>query len=870
MSNDAPNDRELDADERRKWSAWAIAAASLLLLLFSVVAIGTLRGCFFAPSEQAENADDQKKKDEEKKKKEDLGPFKIQSPVVLPSEPNVPLPPVKPGHWATASQQITANFQDFVGDSRLSVVDSQNRPYPVAGTPFYLRSSRPILLTKGRAKSTQTTFFAPQADFGGQTNQSARIALDLEERGLGAGPAQAQTPLVPMPSYQYDFVVLAKSPSRYGYIKTIDSVKSPFNGESDEDNTEDALHYLVVELGADQASLLPDNPLTWTSVAYVLWDQVDPGEPFPSDQKKALVDWLHWGGQLIISGPDSLDLLKGSFLDAYLPATSGGTRKFTDDDLAPLSHGWMISTTAVPGTPLRTTAPWSGVRLNLRPGPESSFIANTGDLFAERQVGRGRIVVSAVQLSERDFINWRSGFEGFFNSCLLRRPPRKYVPGHFGGATLNWAAADKKERRLDAALNTHLKYLSRDLGVDTSYKHVAVNDDPAQQGQPVPPAARVPSNRRYVPPMAMNQPTYHEYRAPDTAGGVGAWNDYSETAKAARESLRKAAGVEVPDARFVVFCLAAYLVALVPLNWIIFRSIGRIEWAWIAAPLIALVGTWVIVQRAQLDIGFVRSQTEIGVLEQQPNHSRADLSRYTALYTSLSTTYDLAFPNTTTLIAPFPADTNLADFRLLSGQVLKPVNFQRYDNVQFNGMPVSSNSTGMVHSEQMLSLDGPIKFVAAGKDKTKLLQNDSKLDLHCVCVVERDGDELEGRWIGDLLPGQSVPITTARLASGKRPFAAERATAAQSARGERLDLEQMFQLALDVKNIEDGETRLVARHDEILPGESISPAASQVRGATLVVVHLHYAPLPAPEKDDNTRQEIKATEDQTETNPIEF
>jgi len=296
-------DTDLASDERRKWSAWAIAAAALLLLMFGIVAVGSIRGCFFADPEQAADATEKKKKDEADKKKEEKPPIKIEPPIVLPSEPKVPLPPAKPGHWAMASQEITANLQDFVGDSRLAVVDGQNRPYPVASTPFYVRSSRPVMLAKGRPKSTQTTFFIPL------TGQTARIALDLEERSLGSGPAQAITPLIQMPSYQYGFVVLARSPSRYSYIKTIDPVKSPFNGESDDDNTEEALHYLVVELGADQLASLPDNPLTWTSVAYILWDQIDPGEPFPADQKKALVDWIHWGGQLIISGPDSLDLL---------------------------------------------------------------------------------------------------------------------------------------------------------------------------------------------------------------------------------------------------------------------------------------------------------------------------------------------------------------------------------------------------------------------------------------------------------------------------------------------------------------------------------------------------------------------------------
>src|SRR3954453_6541964 len=106
-----------ETDERRKWTARAIAAAALLLLLFSVIAIGTLRGCFFAESEQAADAEEKKKKDAEKEKKAPVPPIEIKSPVVLPSEPKVPLPPVKPGHWAAASQKKKANFQNSLGNS---------------------------------------------------------------------------------------------------------------------------------------------------------------------------------------------------------------------------------------------------------------------------------------------------------------------------------------------------------------------------------------------------------------------------------------------------------------------------------------------------------------------------------------------------------------------------------------------------------------------------------------------------------------------------------------------------------------------------------------------------------------------------------
>jgi len=79
----------------------------------------------------------------------------------------------------------------------------------------------------------------------------------------------------------------------------------------------------------------------------------------------------------------------------------------------------------------------------------------------------------------------------------------------------------------------------------------------------------------------------------------------------------------------------------------------------------------------------------------------------------------------------------------------------------------------------------------------------------------------------------------------------------------------MFKISLDPKYLENGEIRLVARVDEVLPGEKITPAASQVKGATLIVAHLRYGALAPPKKDKNTRQEIK-TEEPNDKNPIEF
>lgn len=831
MSPDSTDAEQLpEVDDRQKWSPWAIAAATLLVLLFGVIGAGMLRGCFFNGQQVAEDDEKKKKEDDEKKKKEEKPPVEILFPVVQPAEPEAPISYVKPGHWATATQTMRANHKDFVGDSH-TVITNRRTPYPVPNTPFILRGSRPVLLPKGQPKATENTVYFPQAD------QNLYLRVSLEERGLGVPLTPLETQVTQMPSYQYFMVVLAREPSRYTFLKTLDTVSVPFGGDTDYDEIERTVHYRVVPMDVQQSIPLSDNPLTWTSIAYIVWDEVDP-QLFTDGQERALLDWIHWGGQLVINGPDSIDALKDSFLADYLPADSGGAKTLAPDDPAFVElnqradeGGWLVS-----GEPLAPQAAWSVVQLDVRSDTPSAAIAGTGGLLVERRVGLGRIVVSGMQLSERELINWRAGFESFFNGAILRRPGRYYRPGSLGPVTLAWKDPHLSDRRLDARLVSNLRYFARDLGVDTQYRYQESRDDFNQFGQ---------------------QEIVQQYTAPAAVGGVGAWNDFSKTADAARMALREAAGVEVPNSGFVVMCLAVYLVVLVPLNWLVFQTIGRVEWAWIAAPVIAIIGTFVVVNQAQLDIGFVRAQTEIGLLEQQPDYGRAHLSRYTALYTSLSTTYDLEFANLTTLAAPFPAS---ADYQMLRGQALQDVDFERYDNVRLAGLPISSNSTGMVHSEQMVSLDGGILKNRSQATGGEQIVNRTDHELRSVCVVRKRGNSLDARWLGQLPPGKSIALTFDSNVDTSAPiFVDKRAEEARLLGGERLNLEPMFQLALDPKQMDNGEVRLVARIDEILPGQEITPSASQVRGATLVVAHLEYGKLPEPQRDDNVRQDVKGT-----------
>ena len=151
------------------------------------------------------------------------------------------------------------------------------------------------------------------------------------------------------------------------------------------------------------------------------------------------MDWLHWGGQLIVSGPDSLDRSKArSWSRTCRPPTAGHARSRPTTSARRAECGWTISTRVDPGRAAEAE-PRRGRRSSSTFAPRPAPLPGTGELFAERRVGRGRIVVSAMQLGERDLINWRIGFQSLFNACLLRRPPREYRKGYFGDVTLAWA-----------------------------------------------------------------------------------------------------------------------------------------------------------------------------------------------------------------------------------------------------------------------------------------------------------------------------------------------------------------------------------------------------------------------------------------------
>jgi len=829
--------RELDsrlAKPQRLW-VFALRRAVWMLLLMAVGATVGCGGCETKKPAKRTSKEDIKKALEKKEKKPplEIGPLLAQLGQAEPldqensgEDPELgPRLLVKPGHWTPTVQRMKANYEDFVGRTTVGLYDDRKRPSVLRYTRYTYEATRPIVLAKGRAKRVTGEIFVPEHTTG------KRIQATLINRESGNRNSRSLS-LLRMPSYQYFIVVLAKESSRYSFLKVTDTVRAPWEKESEGASSP---YYRVVLADGTKALPVSANALAWTSIAYVIWDEVDPTR-MSAEQQEALVDWLHWGGRMLVNGPDSLDTLRGSFLEDYLPVDAAGSRSISIDALKSWSSVWSARSEGKSAPTLEPTRPWSGIRLKPREG--SRELVGGAGLFYEGDVGRGSVVVSAFQLAEREFINW-SGYDSFLNAALLRRPHRRFSEGAYGGPRVSWA--DYGAQRLDAHFVTGLRLFARDASSTANWQRVETSA----------------ANQFGVLDTTSTEKV-------DRPGGVAAWSEHSPVSLASRASLAESAAVRVPGARFVLACLGIYLVALVPLNWMVFRSLNRVEWAWIAAPVIALLGTWTLVRMVQLDIGFVRSQTEIALLELQGDYPRGLLTRYTGLYSSLSTTYEVAYEDPTAVALPFPAED---ENPLKVGDRSSAVVFEKQRATHLRGLTVSSASRRNVHSEQMFSLEGSLRLGTSSRN-SKQVENQSGFHLRDVVVVQRklvEGKlQTMGSWIGELRSGSSalLGLTLLDLSDGKLPFSTERKQATRSSLSNQLDLDALLKLAFQFPGDNDPlqkhrETyRLVAVIDQVLPGSEVSPSASQIQGATVVLAHLQYAAPEPPQPDTNSRADV--------------
>src|SRR6185369_592530 len=260
--------------------------------------------------------------------------------------------------------------------------------------------------------------------------------------------------------YEHIIVVLASgsaTPASYAHLDRLLSVKMP---QVEATESETLRYYYVFRPTVEKTAPLPSHPLAWTTIAYLVWDDFDP-RVLTSQQQQALIDWLHWGGQLIVSGPNSLDKLRGSFLSPYLPGEMTQSIKLTQDDFAELNQRFSLKhdetqlarqSRRPKGENLQTIRiseerPMVGVEMQLNAA--ATKMEGTGGLVVERRIAGGRIAVTRFPRTDVRIKLWKN-FDGFFNSVLLRRPGRAFDQDSLAMLTVKWDEPALVQMLIDA------------------------------------------------------------------------------------------------------------------------------------------------------------------------------------------------------------------------------------------------------------------------------------------------------------------------------------------------------------------------------------------------------------------------------------
>ena len=851
-----------------------------LLILCLCVSIVTTTGCSGCRSD--ENISAEKKKNDKKKKKEPKPNYESPGTAILPGNfPELETLTIqqlqemskeelaqlearsflrrnrtKLGHWVATSTPVRANHFNVQGRLDVSNVIS-GKPAEIPGTKFTFATARPFALTKGQWKYLQSSAWLPPNANGSFAN----VQFDLLPTGGGApmfAPPLCVNRL--MKGFQYHMVLLTNRQQKMKYLNLTDSVavKDP-NSYLSEEMPE---FYFIVTNEPEDPIPLPANGLQWTTIAYVIWDDLDP-DSLDVDQQQAMLDWLHFGGQLILSGPDCLSKLENSFLAQYLPAQSSQRTEIEKDQFVDLNENWSIPSAKNPSVKRHLTITEGNpvIGIELLPHADAQFVDGTGELVVERALGRGRVVATAFSLAEPRVKSWPC-FHTFFSGALLRRPRREFRKTYEDEIGFRWV--DDSTSVYDSLVGSTLRLTSRDLGEregaisDEGSPALSIDVDelteiPALKAKP----KRDPENSRLFGGFRQNRES-----------GVAAWSDYSIIAEAARSTLKNAAGIKPPSASLVLKMLGVYLLILVPVNWLLFRVIGKVEWAWLAIPFIAIAGALAVVRMASLDIGFARSNSQIGLLEFHSDYSRGHLTQYSALYTSLSTKYDVELDNASGIALPFPSGSTKTE------KTIQHVTLHQSLQNRLDDFLIQSNSTRMMHAESLFDAGGSFELTGQSAEVEEngtldftqaiTITNGTQLALTSSAVVGRDeSGDYYMNWLGDW-DGEASKTVQLNACEREEIMARwddisksnnEDATDADLTSSEntaKISAYKLLDAVVENLSLGKGEVRLLGYCNDQIGRSRFIPASTQTRQQTLVLAHLKSATLPPARPDVNS------------------
>lgn len=721
---------------------------------------------------------------------------------VYPADQNASFGSAKPGHWMTAEQSIRSNQDDTRGELvTRSAVSVKNLDLEVTGSIDGGEAVRPVVLPKGQMRRFDFRFRCPVPN----TVQTRRFNLysKLLPRSGGVMETGGQ-PIKLMQGHEYFFVVLTNRPEQFTRLQVANWAST---SETDIDKPLETNNYRIVVPDASELMPMPETVLDMTSIAVILWDDLSEDALTPA-QQTAIADWVRFGGRFIVNGASASDAVVNTSLSDLLPLIPTSNIELDGDAAADLIRHWAVETDRSSTKQIEyVKSENSRIAVDGQLQPGAVAVEGTSKLVLSRRAGLGVVVQPRFDLTD-DWIGSWDSYDSFVNSVILNRPPRAYlgpkddigeldsIPLYFAGTKI----------RTDSAVNTQFRLATRD-----SILGRLDGDGESKSGSRFDRLTRI-----------------------DGVTGIAAWNDQSDAIKQMQETLTQEAGIEIPGSDLVIRSLMWYLIVLVPVNYIVFRLMNRLEYAWFAVPVIAIIGAVWAARQARLDIGFARSTTELALLETHGGYPRGHLTRIIGVYNSLSSRYEFQFRTVDGIASTLEGEPD-------PGTALSPIWKTSYEEgPSLDDFAVSSNRMRYAHTEEVVDVGGG--FVFEGETT---LASAASFDLLDALLVRKSADgQVSVASVGDLEGGSEIEL---EFRSGDRlPIASELP----------MQTEQLIRRFASPESMHDGSCRLVGRIEGSLDGLAITPSASQTKAQTIALIHLEYAATREPKKDKNLIQDF--------------
>lgn len=791
-----------------------------------------------------------KKKIEERR---DKPPFEFFKSQISPYDV---LPYVKANHWSTLLLEMRANNEDYEGLLR-------SDPVPLERTAIDVIFRRDARLLKDQRRWLSEQVLLP-------TVPKEWTVSVARPGSLRPDAPPWQVILTEMSPHQALVLILSKDATTRFATWSRMAAMIPAATERDNPQSIDRERYYRVVLPAEIEKIpLSSHPLTWTTISHVIWDGLPP-DTLSVGQQQAMLDWLHWGGQLIMIGGagQSYALYKEGFLGPYLPGEpTGETVPLGEAELDPLSKAYPPPTVGfLPlsedyatmqrmarsvelnrayqrPVPIRPADKKPVYLATLRPVPGASTIplgeASPHLLAVERRVGRGRITMLTINPTEPAFAHW-PGLDTMVRRVILRRPddpvviPRNLVSsyvelqrGRLAGRNLSWYRITSRDARVGEDAGGHVPQVT----------WTARREEEEEE----PKVAPVPNSGPFRDPARPGE------------AGVADWRDNARFPALARDLLEESSGIRIPSSGFVLRVILAYLIVVVPLNWLVCRFVfNRREWAWFVVPVVAFAFAIGVQRGAAYDLGFDSASDELDLLEVQGDYPRAHLTRFASIYTSGRGDYTISYPNNNTALA-LPLGTG----RTIAGEDRTVTTWDSTPVPALSNLIVQPRSLSLFRAEEMTNLAGSIRIEGDGTGRKVV--NGSELELRDAVLIDVSGEGREDwdeRYLGTIAPGASVEIGEA--GASKPPEKIEA--------GDGPDLNAFLRAVRttwEPSPENAGEIRMVAWVARSMPGQVIEPPPDRLRGRTAVLVHLRSGPPPgpdsqfyfAPDKDDDPSPE---------------